>query len=145
MDISPNTMIMNLYKLKSSFLCTLLCLFCACASQSDWSTVADWDKFDDSDLPDQEDYPDAGAVILLDEGVVEISDGGEIDFTYFERHRVVKILNTSGYSYAPSGPGNRMEYSSDGIPAISPVTPAVSCNCPPCPRYRTQTDQIHLP
>jgi hypothetical protein len=62
--------------------------------------VADWDKFDDSDLPDQEDYPDAGAVILFDEGVVEIADGGDIDFTYFERHRVVKIFNTSGYSYA---------------------------------------------
>jgi hypothetical protein len=100
MDISPKTMIINLYKLKNFILCTLLCFLCACASQSDWSTVADWDKFDDSDLPDQEDYPDAGAVILLDEGVVEISDGGEIDFTYFERHRVVKILNTSGYSYA---------------------------------------------
>jgi hypothetical protein len=75
-------------------------LLIACASQSDWSTVAQWENFDDSDLPDQADYPDAGAVILLDEGIVEISDAGEIDFTYFERHRVVKVLNTSGYSYA---------------------------------------------
>jgi hypothetical protein len=79
---------------------TLLFILSSCASQGDWSTVADWDKFDDSDLPDQEDYPDAGAVILFDEGVVEIADAGEIDFTYFERHRVVKVFNTSGYSYA---------------------------------------------
>jgi hypothetical protein len=78
----------------------LLFFLFSCASKSDWSTVAEWEKFDDSDLPDQEDYPDAGAVILLDEGVVEIADAGEIDFTYFERHRVVKVFNTSGYSYA---------------------------------------------
>jgi len=79
---------------------SLMFVLFSCASQSDWSTVADWDKFDDSDLPDQEDYPNSGAVILLDEGIVEISDGGEIDLTYFERHRIVKVFNTSGYSYA---------------------------------------------
>jgi hypothetical protein len=77
----------------------LLFLF-ACTSKSEWATVADWEKFDDSDLPDQEDYPDAGAVILLDEGIVEIEASGEIDFTYFERHRVVKVFSTSGFSYA---------------------------------------------
>ncbi len=81
------------------FISIILFLF-ACTSQSEWATVADWEEFDDSDLPDQEDYPDAGAVILLDEGIVEIEDAGEIDFTYFERHRVVKVFNSSGYSYA---------------------------------------------
>jgi hypothetical protein len=72
----------------------------SCASKGNWGKVAEWDEFDISDFPDQEDYPDAGAVILLDEGIAEIADAGEIDFTYFERHRVVKILNTSGYSHA---------------------------------------------
>ena len=72
----------------------------SCTSQSDWATIADWEKFDDSDLPDQDDYPDAGAVILMDEGVVEIDDVGDLDFTYFERHRVIKVFNSSGYKYA---------------------------------------------
>jgi len=83
-----------------AFLGLAVLFFFSCGSKSEWATVADWEKFDDSHLPDQEDYPDAGAVILLDEGVVEIENAGEINFTYFERHRVIKVLNTSGYSYA---------------------------------------------
>jgi len=77
-----------------------LLLLISCASKGEWGTVADWDEIDDSDFPNQEEYPDAGAVILFDEGIAEIADAGEIDFTYFERHRVVKIFNTSGYSHA---------------------------------------------
>ena len=75
-------------------------LFVSCTSTRNWGKVVNWDDKDISDSAVQKDYPDAGAVILFDEGTTEISDAGEIDFTYFERHRVVKILNTSGYSYA---------------------------------------------
>ena len=74
--------------------------FVSCTSNRNWGKVVNWDAKDISDTAVQKDYPDAGAVILLDEGTTEISDAGEIDFTYIERHRVVKILNTSGYSYA---------------------------------------------
>ncbi len=81
------------------FYFAFLFILFSCASKGEWATVADWDEFNFSDLPVQEDYPDAGAVILLDEGNLEILNTGEIHFTYFERHRVVKIFNNSGYKH----------------------------------------------
>jgi transglutaminase-like putative cysteine protease len=45
-------------------------------------------------------HPDAGAVVLLDEGSMEISSGGEIGLSVFEKHSIVRILNTRGQKYA---------------------------------------------
>ncbi len=72
----------------------------SCAPANQWATTAVWDEFIFSELPGEEDYPDAGAVILLDEGNAEIVGSGQIGFTIFERHRVVKIFNGGGYRHA---------------------------------------------
>ena len=72
----------------------------SCAPSSQWATTIDWDEFTFSELPGQKDFPNAGAVILLDEGTSEIFGDSKIGFTIFERHRVVKIFNGSGYRHA---------------------------------------------
>jgi hypothetical protein len=104
MDIITKMYLTNLWQRfkKLFYLISLMSILflISCASKGDWATVADWDEFDISEFPNQTEYPDAGAVILFDAGIAEIADAGEIDFTYFERHRVVKIFNTSGYSHA---------------------------------------------
>jgi hypothetical protein len=51
-------------------------------------------------LPDTSSHPDAGAVVLLDEGSMEIFGGGEAGFSAFERHRIVRILNSRGHRHA---------------------------------------------
>jgi transglutaminase-like putative cysteine protease len=51
-------------------------------------------------LPDTLSYPDAGAVVLLDEGLMEIFSGDEVGFSALERHRIVRILNSRGQRYA---------------------------------------------
>ncbi len=44
--------------------------------------------------------PDAGAVVMLDEGSMEINSGGEIGLSMFERHRIVRILKPRGQRFA---------------------------------------------
>lgn len=51
-------------------------------------------------LPDSMSYPDAGAVVLLDEGIMEVFGGGGVGFSALERHRIVRILNSRGHRYA---------------------------------------------
>jgi transglutaminase-like putative cysteine protease len=43
---------------------------------------------------------DAGAVVLLDEGSMEINSGGEVGLSVFEKHSIVRILNPRGQKYA---------------------------------------------
>jgi len=48
-------------------------------------------------LPGRTAFPDAGAVVVLDEGTMEVFAQGEIPFSVFERHRIVRILNPRGH------------------------------------------------
>ena len=66
----------------------------------DWGKRIDWKEFDFADVPDEKDYPDAGAVILLDEGKMEILTTSQLPLSIFERHRIVKIMNPRGHRYA---------------------------------------------
>jgi hypothetical protein len=75
------------------------CVLLSCTS-SDWSTRVSWPDIDTSHIPQQKDFPDAGAVILLDEGSMEILGGGGLTLSVFEQHRVVKIFNPSGHRFA---------------------------------------------
>jgi len=80
-------------------LCVVL-LLPSCASQSEWATRVSWDELDATHLPGQAEYPDAGAIILLDEGRMEIIGSGEVGFSAFEQHKIVKIFNDRGHRYA---------------------------------------------
>ena len=85
----------------------------SCASTSDWATRVSWPDIDTTRISEQKDYPDAGAVILLDQGNMEILGGGDIALSLFEHHRVVKIFNQIGHRFAyvviPYGTGTKVE------------------------------------
>jgi hypothetical protein len=85
----------------------------SCCHQNNWATNIDWKEFNLNDLPGQEDFPDYGAVILFDQGKMEILGSAEKRFSVFERHRMVKIFNESGFKYAniaiSYNPGSKIE------------------------------------
>ena len=72
----------------------------SCAHQSHWATRVDWKEFEFSNLPGKEEFPEAGAIIILDEGELEITPAKNMYQTVFHRHRILKILNTQGQKYA---------------------------------------------
>ncbi|MBC8181838.1 DUF3857 domain-containing protein [candidate division KSB1 bacterium] len=78
----------------------LLIILFSCAHQSHWATRVDWKEFEFSNLPGKEEFPDAGAVIILDEGELEITPTQNMYQTVFHRHRILKVLNTQGQKYA---------------------------------------------
>ena len=71
----------------------------SCAHQGDWTERMSWEDFDLASIPGQEAYPEAGAIILLDEGKMEIFGGNQIGFSIFDHHRIVKILNPCGQPF----------------------------------------------
>ena len=94
------------------WLVALCFLAASCARESDWVTRVDWQDIDSAHLPSQADYPEADAAILLDEGQTEIFGGSELGFTTFERHSIVRILNSRGQRFGnvviPYGAGSRV-------------------------------------
>ncbi len=91
-----------LRKLKRLFLIIFISIFLlSCTTESQWSRLIDWKDFDLNNLPGSENYPNAGAVMLLDEGKIEIfGSGSQEGFSIFEQHRIYKILNHRGHKYA---------------------------------------------
>jgi len=71
-----------------------------CGDTGTWTNIHVLNDAGLTTLPDSSTYPDAGAVVLLDEGSMEIFGGGEIGYSVFERHRIVRILNSRGHRYA---------------------------------------------
>ncbi|MDZ7374193.1 MAG: DUF3857 domain-containing protein [candidate division KSB1 bacterium] len=71
-----------------------------CATHSRWATRVEWPELSLEEVPGREAYPDADAVVLLDEGHIEILSGSELELSIFERHRIVKILTPAGLRYA---------------------------------------------
>jgi len=51
-------------------------------------------------LPTEEEYPGEPAIILLDEGSIELHTLSETAFSIYDRHTIVKILNSRGFKYA---------------------------------------------
>ncbi len=45
-------------------------------------------------------FPDVEAVTVDDEGTMEIFGSGDMGFSSFDRHRIVKIFNSRGHRYA---------------------------------------------
>lgn len=81
-------------------LCLALGLALASCGKSSWATKVSWPEVDPDGLPKQEDFPDAGAVIVLDDGKMELVGGGAIATSMFEHHRIIKIFNRRGEKFA---------------------------------------------
>ncbi|MEJ2051724.1 MAG: DUF3857 domain-containing protein, partial [Calditrichota bacterium] len=86
----------------------------SCAHESAWQSRVEWEDLNLQDVPGQQEFPDASAIVLLDEGSMKLTDGSDINFSTFEKHRVVKILNSSGRQYAniviPYNPSSDIDY-----------------------------------
>ena len=99
--------------LPSLFSILWIFIFSSCAHRGDWAKRVDWKEIDFENIPGQDEYPDAGAIVLLDEGEMEIFDNSQTGLSVFEQHRVVKILNTSGHRYLniaiPYGPQTKVD------------------------------------
>ncbi len=72
----------------------------SCAGKNKWATQIEWIDLDRSHLPSPHDFPDESAVILLDEGKMEIFGSEATAFSEFERHKILKILNRRGEKFA---------------------------------------------
>jgi transglutaminase-like putative cysteine protease len=70
----------------------------ACSGSSAWVDDADLQETLRETPPMQ--GTDAGAIVILDDGSMEITSGGEIGLSVFDRHRIVRILNPRGQRYA---------------------------------------------
>jgi len=72
----------------------------SCAHNGDWAKRLNWKEFNFADLPGEKEYSDAGAIILLDEGTMQVFGSNQLPMSLFERHRIIKILNNRGIHYA---------------------------------------------
>jgi hypothetical protein len=72
----------------------------ACSSATSWIKPAQMQSFFNASQSVERQYPDAGAMVLLDEAVVEVFPRSEHGFSEYTRHTVVKILNERGHRYA---------------------------------------------
>ena len=94
----------------------IFCLLCLmnCSHMGDWAKRVDWKELEFENVPGQEEYPDAPAIILFDEGKMEIYDVGEEGLSVFEQHRIVKILNSRGHRYLniaiPYSPDTKVDH-----------------------------------
>ncbi len=72
----------------------------SCARGPEWATRLPVPQMDSAGITLLRDFPDADALVLLDEGTMEIFGGGELGFSEFKQHRIVKILTERGQRYA---------------------------------------------
>jgi hypothetical protein len=82
------------------FIACALVVFPSCSQGSGWINTVDWKELDLHNLPGAVEYPDAGAIVLLDEGTMEVFGTGEVRLSVFERHRIVRVLTPAGQRYA---------------------------------------------
>ncbi len=75
-------------------------IFISCAHYGDWGKRISWKDIEFTEIPGVGEFPEAGAIILSDKGKMEIIGGDKIKLSIFERHRIIKILNSRGYQYA---------------------------------------------
>lgn len=67
---------------------------------AEWASVVRWPDQTLSTLPTSAAYPGQGAVIVLDEGRMEVYGGGQVGFSVFETHRIVKVFDQRGERFA---------------------------------------------
>jgi hypothetical protein len=81
------------------FVLTSLLLIAGCGSQARLFEH-DWTKAELDSLPVQRDYPEVGAVVLSNEGTMEVHTQKDLPFSVFEEHKVIRILNDRGKRHA---------------------------------------------
>lgn len=96
------------------FICSVLLFsFLSCSQQSEWGRSVAWKEFQLSSLPGAKEYPGVGAIILLDEGSMEIFGSGELGVSVYEQHRIIRILTPQGQRFAnvviPYGSGSTVD------------------------------------
>ncbi len=84
---------------KFIFVIATLTLF-QCASSNRWEKVIEWNDLSFENLPVESDYPGQGAIILLDEGDLDIFKSSGFAYSLLKRHRIVKIFNSRGIHFA---------------------------------------------
>lgn len=75
-------------------------IFLSCAHYGEWCAIIDWEDIEFTEIPGIDEYPEAGSIILLDKGSMDIVGSGKIRLSIFDRHKIIKILNPLGYKYA---------------------------------------------
>ncbi|NOY59947.1 MAG: DUF3857 domain-containing protein [Calditrichaeota bacterium] len=85
---------------KKSIFIVAVSIILQCAGSNRWGKVIEWKDVSLENLPSESDYPDQGAVILLDEGNLEIFKSSGFAYSLLERHRIVKIFNSRGVHFA---------------------------------------------
>lgn len=76
-------------------------LFISCATTGGtWASEVGWNDLSPASLPSASQYPDDGAVIVLDEGTMEVLGTVELGFSSFETHRIVKVFDARGERFA---------------------------------------------
>jgi len=76
----------------------LLALLGGCAGTNRWSTQIDWKDLSLAETPTAADYPNLPAVILLDDGRLEVFNN--LGYSTMTHRTVIKILNRSGLRFA---------------------------------------------
>ena len=71
-----------------------------CAHETDWAKRLGGEEMARFRIPNEHQYWDAGAVVILDEGKMQVIGSSELPQTQFERHRIVKIFNPRGWHHA---------------------------------------------
>ena len=91
-------------KILKSILCIVSSLILSslfsCAQQNLWANRISWKEYEFAKLPGEKEYPETGALILLDEGDMEVTPSNQMYQTVFERHKIIKILNPQGFRFA---------------------------------------------
>jgi transglutaminase-like putative cysteine protease len=97
-------MVIGLFSFRSTlcgrmFILLPFLFIAGCGTQTD-IFEHDWTRAELDSLPVQRDYPEAGAVVLLNRGRMEVYAQKDLPFSVFEEHKVVRILNDRGKQYA---------------------------------------------
>jgi transglutaminase-like putative cysteine protease len=79
-------------------LTALLAILSGCAGTSRWTSQIDWKEFTLAEIPTAADYPNLPAVILLDEGELEVFNN--LGYSTIRRRTIIKILNRGGHKFA---------------------------------------------
>ncbi|MBP1655576.1 MAG: Transglutaminase-like enzyme, putative cysteine protease [Bacteroidetes bacterium] len=74
--------------------------FIACSGPSGWSSIDSPPLESLQLLRPPPDAPDAGAMVVLDEGSLEVFGDNDLGFSVFDRHRIIKIFTPGGHRYA---------------------------------------------
>jgi hypothetical protein len=76
-------------------------LLAACGStRTEWASEVRWKDLTRASLPTAAQYPEDGAVIVLDEGAMEVLGSVELGYSAYETHRIVKVFDSRGERFA---------------------------------------------